>query len=154
MWRFLILHTQRFVVLIVLEAAPGFEPGDKGFAHPCLTAWLCRHTNIVNLLYLFNYTIFKNNKKNYTIQSNDSKVNRSSHPQGKPPKRGKPLDTSSIEGLKRLIHGHVLLAFPRVNLCTEHIPFNFFCFNKVAKGMRTNRTSDHFVCNHDFKRFF
>ena len=25
-----------------LEAAPGFEPGDKGFADPCLTTWLCR----------------------------------------------------------------------------------------------------------------
>ena len=26
-----------------LEAPPGFEPGDKGFADPCLTAWLWRH---------------------------------------------------------------------------------------------------------------
>ena len=25
-----------------LEAAPGFEPGDKGFADPRLTTWLCR----------------------------------------------------------------------------------------------------------------
>ena len=25
-----------------LEAPPGFEPGDKGFADPCLTAWLWR----------------------------------------------------------------------------------------------------------------
>ena len=29
-------------VLFVLEAPPGFEPGDKGFADPCLTAWLWR----------------------------------------------------------------------------------------------------------------
>ena len=26
-----------------LEAPPGFEPGDKGFADPCLTTWLWRH---------------------------------------------------------------------------------------------------------------
>ena len=26
----------------VLEATPGFEPGDKGFADLCLTTWLCR----------------------------------------------------------------------------------------------------------------
>jgi hypothetical protein len=25
-----------------LEAAPGFEPGNKGFADPRLTTWLCR----------------------------------------------------------------------------------------------------------------
>ena len=26
-----------------LEATPGFEPGNQGFADPCLTTWLCRH---------------------------------------------------------------------------------------------------------------
>ena len=26
-----------------MEATPGFEPGDQGFADPCLTTWLCRH---------------------------------------------------------------------------------------------------------------
>ena len=25
-----------------MEAAPGFEPGNEGFAVPCLTTWLCR----------------------------------------------------------------------------------------------------------------
>src|SRR3990172_8165123 len=27
-----------------VEAAPGFEPGDKGCAVLCLTAWLCRRS--------------------------------------------------------------------------------------------------------------
>ena len=27
----------------LMEATPGFEPGDKGFADLCLTTWLCRH---------------------------------------------------------------------------------------------------------------
>ncbi len=27
-----------------MEAVPGFEPGDKGFADPCLTTWLYRHS--------------------------------------------------------------------------------------------------------------
>ena len=26
-----------------VEATPGFEPGNKGFADLCLTTWLCRH---------------------------------------------------------------------------------------------------------------
>ncbi len=26
----------------VSEAAPGFEPGSRGFADLCLTTWLCR----------------------------------------------------------------------------------------------------------------
>ena len=28
-----------------LEAAPGFEPGNEGFAVLCLTTWLCRHSH-------------------------------------------------------------------------------------------------------------
>ncbi len=31
--------------LYSLEATPGFEPGNQGFADPCLTTWLCRRTN-------------------------------------------------------------------------------------------------------------
>ena len=27
----------------VLEVTPGFEPGNQGFADPCLTTWLCHH---------------------------------------------------------------------------------------------------------------
>ena len=26
-----------------MEATPGFEPGNQGFADPCLTTWLCHH---------------------------------------------------------------------------------------------------------------
>ena len=31
-------------VSFFLEATPGFEPGNQGFADPCLTTWLCRRT--------------------------------------------------------------------------------------------------------------
>jgi hypothetical protein len=27
-----------------MEVTPGFEPGNEGFADPCLTTWLCHHT--------------------------------------------------------------------------------------------------------------
>ena len=26
-----------------MEVTPGFEPGNQGFADPCLTTWLCHH---------------------------------------------------------------------------------------------------------------
>ncbi len=29
---------------LFLEATPRFELGNQGFAGPCLTTWLCRHT--------------------------------------------------------------------------------------------------------------
>ena len=32
-----------FTTILILEAAPGFEPGNRGFADRCLTTWLCRH---------------------------------------------------------------------------------------------------------------
>lgn len=28
--------------MTTMEATPGFEPGNQGFADPCLTTWLCR----------------------------------------------------------------------------------------------------------------
>ena len=31
-----------------VEATPGFEPGNKGFADLCLTTWLCRHKRGIN----------------------------------------------------------------------------------------------------------
>ena len=33
----------KFGVLFILEAPPGFEPGDRGFADLCLTTWPWRH---------------------------------------------------------------------------------------------------------------
>ena len=35
-----------------LEVTPGFEPGNEGFADPCLTTWLCHRVS----------------KKHYTIR--------------------------------------------------------------------------------------
>jgi hypothetical protein len=39
-----------------VKAAPGFEPGDGGFADLCLTAWLCCRRN----LSLANFGTFTN----------------------------------------------------------------------------------------------
>ena len=33
-----------------MEAPPGFEPGNQGFADPCLTTWLWRHRRLQELL--------------------------------------------------------------------------------------------------------
>ena len=33
---------QKCVKSLTLEVTPGFEPGNQGFADPCLTTWLCR----------------------------------------------------------------------------------------------------------------
>ena len=30
-----------------LEVTPGFEPGNQGFADPCLTTWLCHHLHCI-----------------------------------------------------------------------------------------------------------
>ena len=30
-----------------MEATPGFEPGNQGFADPCLTTWLCHHLHCI-----------------------------------------------------------------------------------------------------------
>ena len=34
---------QKCVKSLTLEVTPGFEPGNQGFADPCLTTWLCHH---------------------------------------------------------------------------------------------------------------
>ena len=33
--------------LSFLEVTPGFEPGNQGFADPCLTTWLCHHLHCI-----------------------------------------------------------------------------------------------------------
>ena len=35
-----------------MEVTPGFEPGNQGFADPCLTTWLCHHMGTGALLLL------------------------------------------------------------------------------------------------------
>ncbi len=35
--------SQALSKFLVEKAAPGFEPGNGGFADLCLSAWLCRH---------------------------------------------------------------------------------------------------------------
>ena len=39
-----------YAVLFFLEAPPGFEPGDKGFADPCLTTWLWRRIQNMDII--------------------------------------------------------------------------------------------------------
>ena len=34
-----------------LEVTPGFEPGNQGFADPCLTTWLCHRCRMIECLY-------------------------------------------------------------------------------------------------------
>ena len=44
-------HLYRFVNM---EVTPGFEPGNEGFADPCLTTWLChRMTERTEVLSVF-----------------------------------------------------------------------------------------------------
>ena len=42
--------------LVNMEVTPGFEPGNEGFADPCLTTWLChrneRNRGLLFLLYI------------------------------------------------------------------------------------------------------
>ena len=39
---------------LYLEVTPGFEPGNEGFADPCLTTWLChRMTERTEVLSVF-----------------------------------------------------------------------------------------------------
>jgi hypothetical protein len=33
-----------YYIQAIFKAAPGFEPGDEGFADLCLTTWPCRQT--------------------------------------------------------------------------------------------------------------
>ena len=41
-WNF---YSQAVFLQPLLEVAPGFEPGTRGFADLCLTTWLCHHIN-------------------------------------------------------------------------------------------------------------
>ena len=43
-----------FWMVLSLEVTPGFEPGNEGFADPCLTTWLChRMTERTEVLSVF-----------------------------------------------------------------------------------------------------
>ena len=37
----LAFHQTHLYRLVNMEVTPGFEPGNEGFADPCLTTWLC-----------------------------------------------------------------------------------------------------------------
>ena len=41
------------VTRFLLEVTPGFEPGNQGFADPCLTTWLCHHREHLYYMRLF-----------------------------------------------------------------------------------------------------
>ena len=43
-----------------MEAAPGFEPGDEGFANLCLTTWLCRPSHFGLTLRIPHYGLLLN----------------------------------------------------------------------------------------------
>ena len=45
---------QVFRLASFLEVTPGFEPGNQGFADPCLTTWLCHHG-----VYLYDMRLFE-----------------------------------------------------------------------------------------------
>ena len=48
-------------VVIFMEVTPGFEPGNQGFADPCLTTWLCHRRYIYIICRPFEkvHTFFK-----------------------------------------------------------------------------------------------
>ena len=52
-----------FSVSFFLEVTPGFEPGNQGFADPCLTTWLCHHRYIYIICELLKkvHSFFKRN---------------------------------------------------------------------------------------------
>ena len=47
--------------LVHMEVTPGFEPGNQGFADPCLTTWLCHRRYIYIICRPFEkvHTFFK-----------------------------------------------------------------------------------------------
>ena len=45
-------HLRHLYCWTLLEATPGFEPGNQGFADPCLTTWLCRRIENRSKTYL------------------------------------------------------------------------------------------------------
>lgn len=55
-----------------------------------------------------------------------------------PPKYKNPRSLS-LQGFHRLIGLHVLVSLPWVHLGAEHIPFDFFGFDKVLHGMLSDR---------------
>ena len=48
-------------MVVFLEVTPGFEPGNQGFADPCLTTWLChrRFYSIIRSLHQNVHCFFK-----------------------------------------------------------------------------------------------
>ena len=140
----------------VLEVTPGFEPGNQGFADPCLTTWLCHHYIVritgreclfrIPQMKQFVKSIFSLKEKCFCRTATDlGQVNKKVCEMGeRSPPRAKPTPPSangkSYTGHNRTLAPSAAAPIPTARKVCSVSCVKGGCFRLKSRKSRTNRS--------------